>query len=342
MRTSRHSSGVAIGSAFRRSSGRLIEWLTAKAGTFGLHRLYHQPAKAGTFGTLWKLYRLYHRLFRHPLNADAPWNALKRFLIWQIAGRGARISMIAPYVDDTKLVVATGMSAAILTMYIGLVEFEDMSFVLHLLTDEDLFGDVGANVGVYCVLASGVRGAKSVVMEPVATTIEALRLNIAINELGGLVDILEIGGGAEPGELDFSTGEDGSNHVVQDGSGCPVAVLPLDEVFAARTPILLKIDVEGFETNVIKGAQRLLKDTALKAVLMEMNGAGRRYGFDERALDSEMRRLGFNSFLYDPWSRKLNPSNPKFLLNTLYVRDIAFVEHRLREAKPFQVLRHRI
>jgi FkbM family methyltransferase len=280
--------------------------------------------------------------FRHPLNADAPWSALNRFFVWQIAGRVARKSMIVPYVDDTKLVVAPDMSAAILTMYIGLAEFADMSFALHLLTDEDLFGDVGANVGVYCVLASGVRGAKSVVMEPVATTIEALRLNIAINELGGLVDILEIGAGAEPGELDFSTDEDCSNHIVQDGSGCRVPVLPLDEVFAARTPVLLKIDVEGFETNVIKGAQRLLKDTALKAVLMEMNGSGRRYGFDERALHSEMLRLGFNSFLYDPWSRKLNPSNPNYLMNTIYVRDLAFVEHRLRAAKPFRVLRHRI
>jgi FkbM family methyltransferase len=173
--------------------------------------------------------------------------------------------MIVPYVDDTKLVVAPDTSAASLTVYIGLAEFEDMSFVLHLLTDEDLFGDVGANVGVYCVLASGARGAKSVAIEPVATTIEALRLNIAINELADLVDILEIGVGADSGELDFSTDEDGSNHVIQDGSGCRVAVLPLDEIFASRTPTLLKIDVEGFETNVIKGAQRLLKDTALKA-----------------------------------------------------------------------------
>ena len=301
-----------------------------------LHRLYYGP------GTHWKFYRLYHRLFRHPLNADAPWSALNRFLKWQIAGRALGTSMIVPYVDETKLMIARDMSAAILTMLIGLAEFEDMSFVLHLLTDEDLFGDVGANVGVYCVLASGVRGAKSVVMEPVATTIEALRLNIAINELGGLVDILEIGVSAEPGELDFSTDEGASNHVVQDDGGCRVPVLPLDGVFAARTPTLLKIDVEGFETNVIKGAQRLLKDTALKAVLMEMNGSGTRYGFDEPALDSEMRRLGFNSFQYDPWSRKLTPSNPKYVLNAIYVRDLAFVEHRLSAAKSFRVLHHQI
>jgi FkbM family methyltransferase len=179
-------------------------------------------------------------------------------------------------------------------------------------------------------------------MEPVPTTTEALRLNIAINALGGLVDILEIGVGAEPGELDFSVDEGGGNHVVQDGCGCRVRVLRLDEIFAARTPILLKIDVEGFETNVIKGGQRLLKDTALKAVLMEMNGCGRRYGFDEQTLDSEMRRFGFNSFLYDPRSRKLIPSNPRYVSNTIYIRDLDFVEHRLRPVKPFRALRHRI
>jgi FkbM family methyltransferase len=267
---------------------------------------------------------------------------VNRYLRWRIASRIARSSIIVPYVNDTKLLADATMSAPSFDIFFGLGEFGDASFVLHFLTNEDLFGDVGANVGVYCILASGVRGAKSVAMEPVPTTIEALRLNMAINELGGLVDILEIGVDAKPGELDFSVDEGGNNHVVQDGSGYRVRVLPLDDVFAARTPILLKIDVEGFETNVIKGSQRLLKDTALKAVLIEMSGLGRRYGFDERALDSEMRSLGFGSFLYDPWSRKLYPSNPSDGWNTLYLRDLAFVEHRLRAAEPFRVLRHRI
>jgi FkbM family methyltransferase len=314
MRALTHSSPAAIGSALPCSSDRFYERLEKLR---------------------WAFY--------HPLTADAPWSAINRFLKFQIASRVCALSMVVPYVDDTKLMISNDISPAYSNpIYCGLPEFEDMGFVLHLLTDDDLFGDVGANVGVYSVLASGVRGAKTVAMEPVPSTREALRLNIVINKLEGVVDILEIGVGAEPGELGFTTDEGSCNHVVQDGSGCRVPVLPLDQVFAARTPILLKIDVEGFETNVIKGAQRLLKDTALKAVLMEMMGCGTRYGFDERRLDSEMRRFGFNSFLYDPWSRKLNPSDPNYRLNTIYVRDLVFVEHRLRAAKPFRVLRHLI
>jgi FkbM family methyltransferase len=328
MRTSKHSSGVAIGSAFHHRSGRLIEQL--------------KPVKDRALGTLWKLHHL-RWAFTHPLTADAPWSAINRFLRFRIARHVSQLGIIVPYVDDTKLIVGTDISSAYVNpIFVGLPEFEDSSFVLHLLTEDDLFGDIGANVGIYSVLASGVRGAKSVAIEPVPTTIEALRFNIAINGLGHLVDILEIGIGSEPGELDFSTDEGGCNHVVQDRRGCRVAVFPLDEVFAARTPILLKIDVEGFEAHVIKGAQRLVNDTALKAVVMEMNGSGKRYGFDDRMLDSEMRRFGFNSFVYDPWSRKLNPCDPHYLGNTIYVRDLALVEPRLRAAKPFRILQHRI
>jgi FkbM family methyltransferase len=228
-------------------------------------------------------------------------------------------------------------------IYIGLPDHVCISFALHLLTDADLFGDIGAHVGLYSVAASGVCGAKTVSVEPVPNTAEMLRLNIAINGLGGLVDIHEIGIGAEVGEFEFSTDESASNHVLLDKSGCRVPVLPLDEVFAARTPVLLKIDVEGFETNVIKGGKRLLEDVALKAVVMEMIGLGTRYGFDERALDSEMRRFGFNCFSYDPWSRKLNPSDPSYdWRNPIYVRDLAFVEDRLRTARRFRVLNHEI
>jgi FkbM family methyltransferase len=295
------------------------------------------------FGTLWKLYGL-RWAFHHPLIADAPWSAINRFLRFRIARRVCGLSIVVPYVNDTKLIVGNDISVAYFNpIYCGLPDHECISFMLHLLTDDDLFGDVGAHVGLYSVAASGVCGAKTVSMEPVPNTAETLRLNIAINGLGGLVDILEIGVGAEAGELEFSTDEGASNHVLVDKSGCRVPVLPLDEVFAARTPVLLKIDVEGYETNVIKGGQRLLEDVALKAVVMEMTGLGPRYGFDEPALDREMRRFGFNCFSYDPWSRKLNPCDPSYdWRNPIYVRDLAFVEHRLRTARRFRVLHHEV
>jgi len=142
----------------------------------------------------------------------------------------------------------------------------------------------------------------------------------------------------------MTSNKGGLDHIVQKQveGAIQVPVARIDDLLIGRCPFAMKIDVEGFEMNVIKGAQRLLKDSALKAVLMEMNGSGKRYGFDDRALDTEMHRFGFNSFLYEPWSRKLSFSDPKYVLNTVYIRDLPFVEHRLRAAKPFRVLRHQI
>jgi len=44
---------------------------------------------------------------------------------------------------------------------------------------------------------------------------------------------------------------------------------------------MMKIDVEGFEANVIRGMQTLLAQPSLQAVLIELNGLGARYGFSD-------------------------------------------------------------
>ena len=66
----------------------------------------------------------------------------------------------------------------------GLCEFDEMGFVLHFLRSEDLFVDVGANVGAYTVLASGVIGARTIAFEPNPSTFKYLERNIAENGSG--------------------------------------------------------------------------------------------------------------------------------------------------------------
>ena len=107
-----------------------------------------------------------NQLLKHPLTQGNRVAAVLRFLQWQFATRIGRFAMVVPYVDDTVLVIRKGMAGATSAIYVGLMDPEDMSFVLHLLREDDLFGDIGANVGVYTVLASGVRRARSVAVEP--------------------------------------------------------------------------------------------------------------------------------------------------------------------------------
>jgi len=117
------------------------------------------------------------------------------------------------FVNKTKLLVAPGMTGATGNIYTGLHEFYDMAFALHLLRRDDVFVDVGANVGVYTVLASSVE-AKSISIEPINDAFDQLMLNVHLNDICDWVDPRRIGVGSKKGTLKFTSALDTTNHVV--------------------------------------------------------------------------------------------------------------------------------
>jgi len=113
----------------------------------------------------------------------------------------------------------------------------------------------------------------------------------------------------------------------------------LNGLIGKQEPTLIKIDVEGFETNVIAGADKVLLRPSLLAVIMELNGSGKRYGFDEDALHNKMLSFGFKSYTYSPFKRQLFSLENKISKsgNTLYARNIDKVVSRLKGAHQFYV-----
>jgi hypothetical protein len=113
-----------------------------------------------------------------------------------------------------------------------------------------------------------------------------------------------------------------------------VEVTSLDLALQTESPSLVKIDVEGYETPLLEVAQQSLKNPALHCLIMELNGSGSRYGFDESQILELMFDHGFETFSYNPFDRRLsnlkgkNPSSG----NTLFVRDKGLVLERLARA----------
>lgn len=247
------------------------------------------------------------------------------------------------FVNESELLVSAGMTGATGNIYTGLHEFEDMSFVVHALREHDLFVDVGANIGSYTILASAVAGAKSLAFEPIPETYRPLVRNINLNGLGNAVAARNIGIGKENGELRFTSGLDTVNHVLGENeelaTGIAVPVKTLDEAVGNAHPAVIKIDVEGFETSVIEGAPATLRQESLLAVVMEMNGSGARYGFDEVELHQKMLDYAFRLVAYSPFERKLMHLDGKNLRsgNTIYVRNVEWVQARLESARTFMV-----
>ncbi|TWT65549.1 Methyltransferase domain protein [Crateriforma conspicua] len=269
-----------------------------------------------------------------------------RFASSQTAMRLASGGIVHHWIRGTKFIVYPGESGLTQNIYCGLHEYADMLFLLHTLRSGDLFVDVGANVGSYTLLASGVVGAKSISFEPVPETFQRLTDNALINRLGDRVALHQCGVGAENDEMVFTSDQNCTNHVLAENeerkaNDVVVPVRRADEVLNGMSPVMIKIDVEGYETQALRGATKTLGNPTLRAVIMELNGSGERYGFDESAIIRMMQDLGFSTSTYDPFNRVLVPLEGKCLTsgNTLFVRDFEFLQERLASADPIEVNR---
>jgi len=277
----------------------------------------------------------------HPLNADRPLKAIWRFAQWQWKCRTQTGPHIVPFVEKTRLWAKQGWTGVTGNIYAGLHEYEDMAFLLHFLRHGDVFADVGANHGSYTVLASGVCGAFTHAFEPVPETFKHLQDNITLNHLETLTNLHQAAVGSEAGEIWFTQNEDTTNHAETSPSDASIKVpcLRLDDVLDA-CPVLMKIDVEGFETEVLNGAEKLLRQQTLKAIIIELNGSGGRYGYNETALHHKLvNDWGFQACRYHPASRSLEVVQHHGAHNTLYVWDMAAVEQRIENA-PKRAINH--
>jgi FkbM family methyltransferase len=287
-----------------------------------------------------ELYNIYGIVSRHPVAGRQKVKAFGRFLKWQIGQRLMPYPMIYKFVDDVKLILAKGQTSATAQYYMGLSEFEEMSFVLHFLQKNDLFVDVGANVGCFTLLASGVKNAQSIAIEPLPKTFYHLHNNLIINDLYKNVEALNIGLGDKKGTLKFTQNVSQNNHVANenDTDTISVKVNTLDEILKDKHPILLKIDVEGFEKAVIDGALQTLKKESLQVIIIELVGLGARFGFDENDIHDIISRHGFLKYDYNPFNRKLTETKNMGFHNTIYVKNINFTQERVNEAPTFTIL----
>ncbi|MCX7177138.1 MAG: FkbM family methyltransferase [Proteobacteria bacterium] len=232
------------------------------------------------------------------------------------------------------------MTGATGNWYCGLHEMREMAFVLHFLRADDHFLDVGANVGSYSVLAGGAVGARVTSVEPIPETFAHLDRNVALNGLSGRVRTCQCGLSDFSGTLRFTKDLDCVNHVLAQGESLRAIEVPvhtMDEMIGADVPVLIKIDVEGHERSVLLGANRTLADPRLLAVVMETNGSGIRYGIDDAELIALMQGHGFSAFGYDPFGRRLVAADQSEG-NTIFIRERATVEARLRDARSYRLV----
>lgn len=282
-------------------------------------------------------------IINHPLNRGRKLNAIRRWFCWQIASRLAPGPIAVPFVNNSRLLVSPGMTGATGNIYCGLHEFESMAFVLHILRRDDLFLDVGANMGTYSILAASVE-ARCFAFEPVPATYQHLLENIKLNNFQDSIETHNIALSDTKGHLKMTKVFGAENYVVPKigkinrEETVEVEADTLDNIASNLAPLVIKIDVEGYEEQVTNGATRVLHNDSLIAVILETNESGKKYGHQQSELHKKMLNYDFKAFKYSPFDRNIIPLNSTDFPNTLYVRNYETVRERLVSASPFQVM----
>ncbi|KAB1196903.1 MULTISPECIES: FkbM family methyltransferase [Haloferax] len=182
------------------------------------------------------------------------------------------------------------------------VLLEALLLYLH---DGDVVVDVGANTGTYTLAAAAKAPAVSVVaIEPNTQVAAQLRANVAVNGFEPRVDVLECGLGDRDETCSFhvSSYDELGSFSPAHASAWSARVVDTEEVQMrcldtlveagqVPPPDHLKIDVEGYGVNVLRGAESVLEEHRPK-VYFELHEA--RGGHDESEAKDLLRRHGYD------------------------------------------------
>lgn len=158
----------------------------------------------------------------------------------------------------------------------------------------DVFLDIGANIGTYSLQAAQLGAAKEIhSFEPDPRNYAQLQGNLCLNRFTNTVKVHDCALSSTHGEVAFEFGPDNKPDLTRiapaaDSTSKKVMAEKLDDILPARRgqKIFLKIDVEGHERDVLRGAEMLLwnNDCFLQVEAWEDNAD---------VLKGEMELLGY-------------------------------------------------
>lgn len=221
------------------------------------------------------------------------------------------------WVNSTKIYIVHHRAASTECYYYGLFDPEEMSILRDCIQDGDVFADVGANIGGYSIFAASY-GADVYAFEPVPSTFELLKRNIEANpgfaeKIHPIMKVIS----DSVGMVTFTIDSDTTNKVVSEDNivinGSNVEKIPsvtLDSIMEKVN--ILKIDVEGHEKSVLKGAERILSSKDLRLIILED---------PDEEIKTLLMSYGFTQCNYDIKNKKIIPANNgRKSLNGIFVR----------------------
>ena len=215
--------------------------------------------------------------------------------------RGHRIRFYTP---------SPHVKALVDTIFVA--EPETIDWISHF-DPEDIYLDIGANIGLYSLWATVSRHVQCYAFEPESLNYSILTRNIIYNDLGDRLIAYPAAIGDKSGfdQLHLTIFEYGEtchalgkklNYANEPfepvfSQGCYTTTI--DELISSQTipvPNHIKIDVDGIENEIIEGARQTLKTPNLRSLLIEVNGNSPR----DISMIKDLEALDFIPVSYPP------------------------------------------
>jgi len=235
-------------------------------------------------------------VWEHPANEGARVWAVMRSVRFQASGRLLRRRTLARIGERSRIWVDLHRTSASKVLYANPPDWPEMLVWRNFLGPGDLFIDVGANIGSYAIWAADL-GAEVIAIEPAEDTFALLTENIALNEYP--ITAIQAVAGAKCGTTRFTVGLDSVNRIDPEGPA-EARMLAIDSVIKDRKVAGMKVDVEGFEIEVLRGCERMLSEHRVRLIQLEWNQASlKAVGMDRGPVADLLSRYRYSLFRPD-------------------------------------------
>lgn len=250
----------------------------------------------------------FQKVLNHPNNKSAKIGTLGRLLIWKLNQLFFHLPKIVNLTPEMKCICHPDSSFGSLIIYTKLPEYEEMNFIYNYLKKDDIFLDVGANIGAHTLMAaSKIKTGKIFSFEPSSKALRYLKENIQINNLNSIVTIIDKVVSDKNGLEKFIIGKHSEvDHIGEkDDQLHEMKTIPsigLDK-FLTEQKInyvdLIKIDVEGAELKVLKGLRGYLAGGKVGMIIFEINSNCGIYGYSVKDMINFLEQYDFLLYSLD-------------------------------------------
>lgn len=267
---------------------------------------------------------LFRSIWEHPVNVRrGRVRALTELVKWQASKRIVKMPIVATVFGETRIVFYPDSHVAgNFLYYSGFRDVEEAAFVSAYLRPGDTVIDVGANEGVYSLLAAQLVGPEGrvIAIEPLPIHVKRLRTNLKLNDLVQ-VEVLPVAASDSAGEVEFTLNRakgGSAEHIKLDSdSGLAsfrVETVVLDDLDVGDGLALVTMDVEGVEPLVLKGAAGMFQEHRCSVFQIEfVDRFMQRYGLDAMDTARWLAEREYALCTYSSTANVLRVGGPKLV-----------------------------